>query len=417
MSTKPMLEPGIRLAATTVDERGRPPRGLAAVTPHWTKRETEALLHVSEAVALKPSLEDVLDVIAIEACRITSAESVSIVIAPPSGPLRLVASRGLSPDYNRFLRHHVVTYAGTMSRRAVDRLTPVVIDDITTDPLLDRPGTVEWKQCALREGFRAMISAPLVAGGRASGALNLYRPAVGPWPAAELELAAAIAQHAASAIDSTTLIESQRRQVDALERLVSVLRDQTHEYANRLQAVSGLLALNEADEARQFVSQLMTLHHESYASVVQHVRHPVLAGLLLAQMSIARQRGVEIKLHGRTRLDALPSSLGSAEAVTIVANLIENAVEAVAAMPADRRRVSVRMSQNQDAMRITVRDWGPGLDAGRGDEIFTRGESSKEGHAGIGLALVEAAVTAAHGTIAIEPQSQGTAFRVVLPWH
>jgi signal transduction histidine kinase len=381
----------------------------------WSRREIEALLRVSEAVALESSLGDVLDVIATEACRVTSASSASVVLVQPRGPLRLAASKGLSRDYDRFLRNHFVTYAGTVSRVAVDRLAPVVVNDITTDPLLARQEAAEWKRFAIREGFQSMISAPLVVGRRASGALNLYRAAPGPWPTAEIELAASLAQHAASAIDSTELIQSQNRQVDGLERLLRVLRDQTHEYANRLQDVSGLLAVDQIVGAQRLLAELMTLHHDNYAAVVERVHEPILAGLLLAQMSVARQRGVDVRLHGQTHLVALPRSLGSAEAVTIVANLIDNAVQSVADLPASRRRASVRISQGKDVVRITVRDWGNGIPAGTEKRLFERGCSSKKGHAGIGLALVSEAVASAHGTIALTSMRPGTAFHVTLP--
>jgi len=196
---------------------------------------------------------------------------------------------------------------------------------------------------------------------------------------------------------------------------VRVLRDQTHEYANRLHALSGLLALGKTREAQGFLAQLMTLHHENYASVIERVHNPILAGLLLAQMSVARQRGVEVRLHRNTHLEALPPSLGGAEAVTIVSNLIENAVEAVSGLPPYRRRVSVRIIQSSKTMSVVVRDWGPGIEASD-EKLLSRGHTSKEDHAGIGLALVSEAVTSADGTIEIRRLATGTAFHVTLPW-
>jgi signal transduction histidine kinase len=393
-------------------ERRGPPR--REESNPWTRRKVEALLRVSEAVALKPDLAEVLDVIAVEACRVTSAGAASVVLVQPHGPLRLAASHGLSRDYHRFLSNHFVTYAATLSRVAVDRLTPVIVDDITTDRLFDHPEAATWKAFAQREGILSMLSAPLVVGRRALGSVNLYRATRGAWSRAESELAGSLAQHAASAIDSTQLIESQKRHMEGLDRLVRVLRDQTHEYANRLQDVSGWLAIDDVNEAQRFLAQLMTLHHESYATVVERVHDPVVAGLLIAQMSIARQRGVEIKLHGQTRLRALPPSLGSAEAVTIVANLIDNAVESASEMPASRQRVSVRITEGKDAVRITVRDWGKGIEDDPA-ELFDRGATSKRGHSGLGLALVAEAVASAHGTTSVTAMRPGTSFVVTLP--
>lgn len=381
----------------------------------WTRREVEALLRVSEAAAFSAQLSDVLGVVVAEACHVTRAKAVSILLTTPGGGFRLVASKGLSGDYNRFLQGHFISHGRSPARAAADRLKPVVIDDVIRDRRINRPESREWKRFALQEEYRALISVPLIVGSRSSGVLNLYRAEIGPWLGAEVELAATFAQHAASAIDSARLIDSQRRQLEALEHLVRVLRDQTHEYANRLHALSGLLALGKTREAQGFLAQLMTLHHENYASVIERVHNPILAGLLLAQMSVARQRGVEVRLHRNTHLEALPPSLGGAEAVTIVSNLIENAVEAVSGLPPYRRRVSVRIIQSSKTMSVVVRDWGPGIEASD-EKLLSRGHTSKEDHAGIGLALVSEAVTSADGTIEIRRLATGTAFHVTLPW-
>jgi GAF domain-containing protein len=380
----------------------------------WSRREVEALLRVSEAAAFEANLKDVLDVIAGEACHVTRSKAASILLAEPGGVFRLAASKGLSGDYNRFLQSSFISHGHSSSRVAASQLEPVVIDDMTQDRRVNHPEAREWKRFARQEGYSALISVPLIVGSRSSGVLNLYRAELGPWLGAEVELAATFAQHAASAIDSARLIDSQRRQLEALEQLIRVLRNQTHEYANRLHALSGLLALGETREAQSFLAQLMTVHHDNYASVIERVHHPILAGLLVAQMSVARQRGVEVRLHRQTRLQSLPETLGSAEAVTIVANLIENAVEAVSGQPADRRKASVRISQNRDCVSIAVRDWGDGLDTPF-EEVSARGRTSKRDHAGIGLALVSEAVESAHGSIVARGLKNGTVFTVTLP--
>lgn len=271
------------------------------------------------------------------------------------------------------------------------------------------------RQAAEAEGFKSLVSVPLLAGSNSFGVLTLYRTSPGEWVAADVELANTFAQHAAAAISSARLSDAKRRQVEALERLVAVLRDQTHEYANRLHALAGLHALGETKEANEFLARLMTLHHDNYVTVIERVHHPVLAGLLVAQMSVARQRGVEVKLDRRTRIESLPESLGSAEAVTIVANLIDNAVEAVAHMPPARRKATVRLVEARDHLTITVRDFGPGIAPEKTESILGRGVSFKAGHAGIGLALVSEAVASAHGHITIASTDHGTAFKVELP--
>ena len=384
----------------------------------WGRAEIDALLRVSRAVGVHQRLSDVLDVIAEEAREVTRAKAASILLANPGEQtLHLGAASGLSKDYERFLRGHFVSYGKSTSREATELLRPIVVEDVASDPRVQRPEAREWKRFALREHYRAILSVPLLAGNQSAGVLNLYRAKPGPWLGAEVEVAATFAQYAASAIHSAKLMESQRLQLDALGRLVSVLQDQTHEYANRLHAFSGLLALDEYADAKAFLDQLISIHHENYASVIDRVKPPILAGLLIAQMSVARQRGVEVRLDQRTRLHSLPPLLGAAQAVTIVANLIENAIEAVAELSAGQRRASVRINQNASKVVISVRDWGVGMPPGREQDMFSRGSSSKDGHPGIGLALVSEAVMSAGGTLEVRGMSPGTRFCVTLPWQ
>src|SRR6478735_12562047 len=118
-----------------------------------------------------------------------------------------------------------------------------------------------------------MVSVPLTSGPEMIGALNVYRRRPGPWPERELALLRFFGEHAASAISTAQLIERQTRQVGALSRLVRGLREQTHEHANHLHAVRGLLALGAPDEALRFVEDLETAHHVAYGSISSAIGH------------------------------------------------------------------------------------------------------------------------------------------------
>jgi len=67
------------------------------------------------------------------------------------------------------------------------------------------------------------------------------------------------------------------------------LREQTHEHANHLHAIRGLLALGEPEEALQFLERLETAHHVAYGSISGAIEQHVVAGLLLAEIAVAQQ--------------------------------------------------------------------------------------------------------------------------------
>ena len=81
------------------------------------------------------------------------------------------------------------------------------------------------------------------------------------------------------------------------------LREQTHEHANRLHAIRGLLALGAPEEALQFLEQLETAHHVAYGRISGAIEQHVVAGLLLAETAIAQQRGIQLEIDDASRLE------------------------------------------------------------------------------------------------------------------
>ena len=117
-------------------------------------------------------------------------------------------------------------------------------------------------------------------------------------------------------------------------------------------------------------------------------------------------------LDERSVLAALPASVSDSQIVTILGNLLDNAFDAVADAPPERREVVLLLDGDEDRLTIEVTDRGPGLpDAAR---IFERGHTTKPGHAGVGLALVREAVSAAMGTIEATSGPTGTTLRVTV---
>ena len=80
------------------------------------------------------------------------------------------------------------------------------------------------------------------------------------------------------------------------------MRAQEHEYSNRLHALSVLLELGEIDEATSYAGQLTTQATLVADDVRARVGPPVVAALLLAKMTVAAERGVEVRLHPDSRM-------------------------------------------------------------------------------------------------------------------
>ncbi len=256
-----------------------------------------------------------------------------------------------------------------------------------------------------------------------------------------------------------------------MSTLSAALRSQTHEFANRLHTIVALIELGRADEALRFASDELDLGQVLADQVVAAVDEPVLAALLLGKSAQARERAVELELH--VSPDFGSPRVPVRDLVTVLGNLVDNALDAAAprwadagtdvdvegtdAGPEDERTVNpvvadeprndgvdrprrgasdrrapgsaggtgragpatVRVSLDRPAagvVRIAVSDNGPGLPEGR--DVFERGVSTKAGGAegrGIGLALVAQVARRAGGTVDARSTVHGTTITVDLP--
>jgi signal transduction histidine kinase len=95
----------------------------------------------------------------------------------------------------------------------------------------------------------------------------------------------------------------------------------------------------------------------------------------------------------------------------VLLNLLMNAIDAVAAMPPERRRVRVRATQGDGIVRLAVSDTGPGIPSNRLSQIFEPFYTTKsEGSGmGMGLAIARSIVEAHAGRIAAENNDSGGA--------
>ncbi len=211
--------------------------------------------------------------------------------------------------------------------------------------------------------------------------------------------------------DSTELAALQG-QLSSHKSVTDTLRAQTHEFANQLHTISGLVQLGEFDAVRDLVGTLTRRRAEISDAVTQHISDPAVAALLIAKTSLAAESGVTLEIASDSHLAPLDPALAT-DVITVLGNLIDNAVDvSVGSSPA---RVVVRMN-DADGLLISVADSGPGVPEHLREAVFARGVTSKPdvpGGRGIGLALVRL-VTAQHGgSVEISDGPTGGALFVV----
>ncbi|MFF4120214.1 sensor histidine kinase [Streptomyces sp. NPDC001714] len=216
-----------------------------------------------------------------------------------------------------------------------------------------------------------------------------------------------------------TELQSLMGELDSERGFTQALRSQAHEAANRLHTVVSLIELGRASEAVDFATAELELAQALTDQVVAAVSEPVLAALLLGKTAQANERGVELVVSDESRLDdgLLPESLSARDLVTILGNLIDNAVDAAQGTAGARVTVTAYAEDAELVMRVA--DTGAGVDPAHAELVFQRGFSTKPagpGGRGLGLALVRQAVVRLDGTMTVtEAPEGGAVFEVRLP--
>ncbi|MET9512073.1 ATP-binding protein [Streptomyces flavidovirens] len=214
-----------------------------------------------------------------------------------------------------------------------------------------------------------------------------------------------------------TELQALSGELDSERGFTQALRSQAHEAANRLHTVVSLIELGRTDEAVEFATAELELAQALTDQVVGAVGEPVLAALLLGKAAQANERGVALVLDEDSRIDdgLLPGTLPARDLVTILGNLIDNAVDAAQGSDGARVTVTARTDGARELL-LRVRDTGPGVAPASADAVFARGWSTKSAGRGLGLALVRQAVHRADGTIVLTRADGGGAeFTVRLP--
>ncbi|MBM0225414.1 ATP-binding protein [Micromonospora sp. ATA51] len=206
------------------------------------------------------------------------------------------------------------------------------------------------------------------------------------------------------------------REIGSFRSTTELLRAQTHEFANQLHTISGLIQIGEHDEVVRYVDALSRHRASLDLTVTSRIHDTAVAALLMAKSAVAAERRVELRISERTGLDRLDPEV-SADVATVVGNLVDNAVEAIAGgretIGDGPAWVEVELRQDASSVEIVVRDSGPGVAPELAKEVFTHGFTTKAaqgGERGIGLALTRLVCHRRGGEVAVTNTEEGAMF-------
>jgi len=213
--------------------------------------------------------------------------------------------------------------------------------------------------------------------------------------------------------DRTELVALQSR-LAATSSVTQTLRAQSHEFANQLHTIAGLVQLGEYDGVGGFIGELTRRRARISDAVTQAVDDPTVAGLLVAKASLAAEAGVALDVDPGSRLQRLPPDV-AADVTTVIGNLVDNALD----VSPGGASVRVLLRDEEGVVLVEVADRGPGVPTEMADRIFDRGFSTKPADAagrGVGLALVQVVCARRGGHVEVGDEAPGGAvFRARIP--
>jgi len=236
---------------------------------------------------------------------------------------------------------------------------------------------------------------PVMVGGKTTGVVSSFRPK------GELELLT--------------------RKLSHIEQYADTLRSQSHEYANKLHTIAGLIQIDAKDQALELIGQESKGVQELVHLLVDAVPDPIVAGCLLGKFNRARELGLELVVDRESHMEDIPEQIPRESLVTLLGNLLDNAFEAtrlkLKRFPDGKRTIRLTMSDYGNDLIFEIDDSGEGIPLEDQQRIFEKGVSTKKevGH-GYGLFLVSTILKELHGQISVQNhESGGGRITVYLP--
>jgi sensor histidine kinase regulating citrate/malate metabolism len=212
-----------------------------------------------------------------------------------------------------------------------------------------------------------------------------------------------------------TELQTALGELSSLKVLTDSLRAQAHEAANKLHTVVTMVEMGRADDAVRFATDELEVSQRLVDRLSDAVAEPAVVALLLGKAAQADERGISFTVTGDTQLpsDIETVPLTAQELVTVVGNLIDNAMDAC---DRDDPWVEATVQQTDDDLVIRVADSGPGMDTHTFEQAMQRGYSTKgeADHHGLGLALIAQVVKRHNGSLTADV-TYGSAVTVTVP--
>jgi len=194
-------------------------------------------------------------------------------------------------------------------------------------------------------------------------------------------------------------------------------RAQTHEYANKLHIILGLLVHKKYEEAIQYIKREKNIQGQVKKMLNSNSKSPLLFALIQGKITEAAELGISMELK-ECHLSSTLNAKQEEALLTALGNVLQNAIEAVRGIKhSSLKLIQISIDEYKDRILFEIQDSGHGVSEELYATLFARGVSTKEGmDRGHGLAISKQALQSVGGEILLdEGDLPGACFLIILP--
>jgi len=193
--------------------------------------------------------------------------------------------------------------------------------------------------------------------------------------------------------------------------MLDTLRFFNHEFMNKLHVILGYLQTGETRKAMDFIMNSSLLSSQAIRETADSIRISRLCALIIGKMMHAAELGILLTVSHDSCCMEHDLLLPVGDCVTLIGNLLENAIEEMAQSQPAVREINLGIYCRPDCNLFLCEDTGGGIPPDLLPHIFEKGVSSKGKTRGLGLYLVQQLVEENGGTLGLETEKGvGTCF-------
>lgn len=200
--------------------------------------------------------------------------------------------------------------------------------------------------------------------------------------------------------------------------MVESMRASNHDFVNKLHVILGLIQMGNQEEASRYIMHIASVQQNVVSAIMKNIEDSSVAALLIGKHARASELNIRFVLEPGSRYSLKDVSFPPGDLVTIMGNLMENAMDAMDAMEdtdGQAKELCVGIFSQPHELLIHVDDSGPGILPENQEKIFAYGFSTKGENRGTGMYVVKKLVDKYRGRITLDSEpGVGSSFSVEL---